>query len=84
MTDKQICPVTHKVCYSQKEANGIVNTIKRQKKVKQPKVIPQRSYYCHYCRTYHLTHYRRFETCKATIRRGDSRGSDRFKEDIIS
>ena len=76
--EKQYCPVTSKVCFSQKEANVLIRKIKRARNSHRPKSIPQRSYRCQYCGAWHLTHLRSHETCKATLRKHGMRGSERF------
>jgi hypothetical protein len=40
--------------YSQKDANSILNNIKRSKRLRKNKT-PQRSYFCSICNAYHLT-----------------------------
>lgn len=74
MEEREYCEVTHKVCYSEKTANGIVNSAKRSHKKQKTKLIPQRSYYCQFCGSYHLTHYRKEKTAKVTFRKYGSRG----------
>ena len=54
----QICKETGKNCYSRRIANELVNSQKHHKKknVRITKVkIPLRSYYCEFCKSYHLT-----------------------------
>ena len=54
----QICEETGKNCYSRRLANELVNLQKHHKK-KNVRVnkgkIPLRSYYCEFCKSYHLT-----------------------------
>lgn len=54
----QICKETGKNCYSRRNANEIVNSQKHHKK-KNVRInkgkIPLRSYYCEFCKSYHLT-----------------------------
>lgn len=56
--DYEYCPVTHKRCYGQKDANNVIAHARNAKNKKQ---TPQRSYYCRHCGSYHLTHFRRFK-----------------------
>lgn len=72
--EREYCETTHKICYSQKEANNIIASAKRWRRCKKPKQIPQRSYYCENCGYYHLTHFRNLHTCKATLRRYGAKG----------
>ena len=58
-SDRQLCPVTGKVCYSQRAASETVRFFKRGRNRKSDKNIPSRCYWCQFCGTYHLTHYRR-------------------------
>jgi len=78
MTNKPHCSVTNKICFSQKEASDTIRRIKKARNSHRPKNIPQRSYRCQYCGSWHLTHYRNYETCKATLRKNGLRGSERF------
>ena len=59
---KQYCQRTGKICYSRKDANETISFFKRghrnHKWGHRGKQIPQRSYYCEYCKAYHLTHYK--------------------------
>lgn len=79
MIELEYCPITSKRCYSQRKANDIIRSVKRGRKKKQPKLIPQRSYMCDYCGTYHLTHLRRYNTCKVTAKKSGMRDSSRFR-----
>lgn len=79
MVERPICEVTGKICYNTLgEATSIVKKIKKARNSKRPKIIPQRAYKCKHCGFYHLTHYRRLETCKATLRRYGARSGKRF------
>lgn len=51
----EYCPVTHKRCYGQKDAN---NVIAHAKYSKGSKTTPMRSYFCKHCGAYHLTHFK--------------------------
>lgn len=77
----QLCPVTNKICYSFKEANDRIRAAKRSHKANKPKQIPQRKYWCKYCRWYHLTHFRGLHTAKATLRRYGPKGDKEFGYD---
>lgn len=61
----EICSFTNKRCYSEKEANIQLSTVRKNyyrgshkkrvcKKTATGK-IPKRKYYCSYCKMYHLT-----------------------------
>ena len=62
----EYCTMTGKRCYSEREANVMLNNAKngvwirkngRNIKVRsKSKQIPKRKYFCEYCGTYHLTH----------------------------
>lgn len=57
--EKRICDVTGKTCLSQRRAGDIMMTFKKQRQWNnRGKHIPLRSYFCKYCGTYHLTHFR--------------------------
>ena len=58
MIDHCYCNVTGKVCYSQKEAGNVIRRLKRHRIGITNKKIPMRTYYCKYCGTYHLTHFK--------------------------
>lgn len=77
MEEREYCEVTGKVCYSEKSANSIVNAARRSRRRQKTQFIPQRSYRCQFCGAYHLTHYRKEKTSKATLRKYGFRG---FKE----
>ena len=69
MTDtrvKEYCPETGKICYSQKAAGDIIRNAKTARGIKA-KQIPQRSYRCQFCGSWHVTHFRNLETCKRTL-----------------
>lgn len=54
----QICKETGKNCYSRRVANELVNSQKHHKKKNiriNKRKIPLRSYYCEFCKSYHLT-----------------------------
>lgn len=74
MEEKQYCPVTGKACFSRRAASDLIRRMKQARRGNRPKTIPQRSYLCQYCRSWHLTHYRKLETCRATIRRHGASG----------
>ena len=77
--EKEYCSFTHKICYSQKDAGNIIRSAKRCRKIKhRNQNIPQRSYYCKHCNSYHLTHYRNLKTAKATLRKCGFRGKKAF------
>ena len=55
---KPICENTGKNCYSFREAHEIVNRQKHHKVVNvriNKNKIPTRSYFCKFCKSYHLT-----------------------------
>lgn len=56
--EKEVCSVTGKRMYSRKEANNLKNSATKRPNAKRK--IPMRSYYCSYCGTYHLTHYKTY------------------------
>ena len=60
MSDKVVCAKTGKTCLSQKEAGDLIRYFKTShfKWNGRGRNIPQRSYYCEYCKTYHLTHFK--------------------------
>lgn len=54
MVDKDnLCDVTGKICYSQKDAGSIINGARHNRKNK-----PKRMYLCKHCNSYHLTHFK--------------------------
>lgn len=65
----QRCESCGKICYSEREANCIINDAKRGINIRRngvrmklrcrSKIIPRRKYYCRACGYWHLTH------CKA-------------------
>jgi hypothetical protein len=59
--EKNICEPTGKICYSQREAGIMLNSLKnsRHRWNNRNKIIPLRSYRCEYCNTFHLTHYKK-------------------------
>ena len=61
MSDKRICQRTGKSCFSKREANETIAYFKTShfKWNHRGKNIPQRSYYCEYCGTYHITHFKK-------------------------
>lgn len=75
---REYCEVTHKICYSQKEANNIIASVKHWKRCRKPKQIPKRAYRCKYCGCYHLTHFSGEHTCKSTLRRYGAKGDKEF------
>lgn len=52
---REICPVTNKIKYSQKDAGDIVRNAKSSSRKKR---VPLRAYYCRSCGAYHLTHFK--------------------------
>jgi len=44
-----------KVCYTESEAHGVINSIKRRQHFVHSKHIPKRCYRCDDCGYYHLT-----------------------------
>lgn len=57
---RERCQQTGKTCFSRKKANETIAYFKTTyfKWSHRGKNIPQRSYYCKYCGTYHLTHFK--------------------------
>jgi len=58
-TGHNTCEVTGKVCYSQRKAGEIINSLKKHRKsdhLGRNKNMPKRSYVCKGCGSYHLTH----------------------------
>lgn len=59
------CETTGKRCLSRKEANEIISHYKTNHRGRyfswshRGKNVPQRSYYCEYCGTFHLTHFKK-------------------------
>lgn len=51
----QLCGLTGKLCYSQKEAGTIVNHNTKGHQKKYFHKVPVRAYFCEDCRQYHLT-----------------------------
>ena len=49
------CSFEGKRCYSQKEANALVNMARKRHWTDKAKYIPKRAYYCRKCGCYHLT-----------------------------
>lgn len=62
MTDgkeRPICEKTGKVCFSQRDAgNRTMKGRHRSGNYASKKQKPMRTYFCAFCGTYHLTHYR--------------------------
>jgi hypothetical protein len=58
MAEKTICQVTHKVCYTKKDALTTKN--KMLKGRSRIKAKPQRAYHCEHCNFWHLTSHRMF------------------------
>lgn len=58
MENQNICKKTGKICYSSKEAGNVIRRLKFSKGGVKNKKIPKRQYYCCWCGTYHLTHYK--------------------------
>lgn len=58
---RERCQQTVKTCFSRKKANETIAYFKTThfKWSHRGKNIPKRSYYCEYCGTYHLTHYKK-------------------------
>ena len=57
------CYSVGKVCYTAREAGGVINNARRHHYStddKRGKNIPKRKYYCKECGFYHLTHYKSF------------------------
>lgn len=53
------CDITGKRCFSKREAGEMIRMFKRNRKWKnRGKTIPERSYYCSYCGTFHVTHFK--------------------------
>lgn len=60
LPERNYCPTTGKTCYTQREANGVINFYKSGHKWSyRGKNIPKRSYYCNFCGTYHITHFKK-------------------------
>ena len=61
-SEKEHCPYTGKICYSQRGASNAISFFKhhrnKRSRFKKQKNIPVRYYYCEKCGCYHLTHYR--------------------------
>ena len=69
LSDRELCPVTNKTCYSQKEASETITKIKHSRNHNRKQKIPKRSYLCQFCGKWHLTHFNNFRTCKTTLKR---------------
>lgn len=55
----ELCPVSGKRCYSEREAGRIVNSCHRHRSndhLDRNKDLPRRKYFCPDCGTWHLTH----------------------------
>lgn len=74
MSENQVCYKTGKTCFTQREASETIRKFKFSRNSKRGKIIPQRSYYCKFCRSWHLTHFRRLETCKISLHKFGYRG----------
>ena len=63
MEDNTICTATGKICLSQRAAGSIKNRYSHHRDRYRcgQSNIPQRSYRCPYCRTWHLTHLKRYK-----------------------
>ena len=61
MSERKICNYSGKTCFSKREASETIAYFKttRFRWNHRGKNIPQRSYYCEHCGTYHLTHYKK-------------------------
>lgn len=58
------CFVCGKVCYSQREAGNIINSLKRHQSNDhrgRAKELPRRMYFCSDCGCYHLTHLKKLK-----------------------
>lgn len=55
---RQLCPFCEKICFSQKGAATIAHSCKGKKTFQ---TMPFRSYFCKYCRTWHLSSHRYIE-----------------------
>lgn len=51
---RQICEMTRKLCYSQKETRTIANANSTGHQKKHFHKVPVRAYFCENCRQYHL------------------------------
>ncbi len=62
MGESTICTATGKICLSQRDAGNIKNRYSHHRERCRcgQNDIPQRSYRCPYCNTYHLTHLKRY------------------------
>lgn len=45
----------NKRCMSQREANELINSVKKRQHIKHDKNIPKRAYFCKSCGAYHTT-----------------------------
>lgn len=50
-----ICSSSGKRCYSSKEADSVLSSVKRKHHGNRHTKIPKRKYYCDDCDSYHLT-----------------------------
>lgn len=75
--EREVCSISGKICYSKREAGCIINDIKRFKNART-KNVPKRFYKCKFCGNWHLTHFKRFETCKRTLQKYGPRGLKEF------
>ena len=51
----EVCPRTHKRCYSKTDAQYTVNQARRKHWRNTIKDVPKRVYLCQFCGAYHLT-----------------------------
>ena len=66
MNERRFCEMTGKACFTKREASETIAYFKsnRLKWNHRGKNIPQRSYYCEKCGTYHLTHLKELKEWK--------------------
>lgn len=60
----ELCPVSGKRCYSEREAGSIVNSCHRHRSsdhLGRNKDLPRRKYFCSDCGSYHLTHLAKYD-----------------------
>lgn len=58
--ERNVCPVSGKVCYSRRDANMMISAWKGKRLRRRGKEIPKRAYFCRECGAYHLTHWKKF------------------------
>lgn len=60
-----ICEYSGKKCLSQKEAGNIIRLCHTSyRKRHYAKKVPSRSYFCPYCKSYHITHHKKRDYLK--------------------